>query len=151
MRSTLVPSLVALAMCGLACEQRTTVPTPGPGPGRAMPGPGGGPAPADAGPSQSRPSKEEVIEYLDGKELDLAKGRDAGKGEAKHVIRKDQIEALQVADSATSVNNGPWSVQIDFILNTGMGRYAVTGRVEHKLVDQKRAFFGFLVEQVARQ
>jgi hypothetical protein len=115
------------------------------------PGPGGGPAPVDAAPSQSRPTREEVIDYLDGKELDLAMGGDGGQGKAKHVIRKEQIEALQVADSATSVNDEPWSVQIDFILNSGMGRYAVTGRVEHKLVDHKRAFFGFSVERVARQ
>ena len=149
MRGTLVASFLALAFGGVACEQRTTAPASAPAVGRAMPGPA--PAPTDAGPSESRPTKEKVTDYLDGKEIDLSVGQVVAKPGPKHVIRKDQIEALQVATSATSVNNGPWSVQVDFILNTGTARYAVTGRVEHRLVERKRAFFGLTIRQVARQ
>ena len=141
MRGVLIAFVVALAFIAAGCERRQA----------ASNGPGPSPAPAEDEGTASRPTKAEIIDYLDGKEIDLGAVRPGDKAGPKHVVRKEQIEAVQLADSASSVNDGPWSIKIDFLLNTGPARYAVTARVEHKRVDKKRAFYGFSVEQVARQ
>ena len=113
------------------------------------------PQAAEDRPSEGRPSKQEVLDYLDGKEIALVEGErrlghELPKSAPRHVVRKAHIEALKVGNGA-SVNGGPWSTDIDFLLNTGEARYAVLATVSHKRIEDRRAFFGFEIKRVARQ
>lgn len=53
--------------------------------------------------------------------------------------------------SGTSVGDGPWSTNVTFIAKSGMERYAVKLTVQHRRVENKRAFFGFRVQDIALQ
>lgn len=110
------------------------------------------PTPAPTTQSEAWPSKDEVLAYLDGKPISLAESSDSPeKDKKRHTIKKDQIEVLQVTTAGSHSGGEPWSTEINFVINTGEARYAVVGRVEHKLIESKRAFFGFQVQKVARQ
>jgi hypothetical protein len=136
MRPGLLPLLLVILVGAAGCDRRTsaTFNTIAPVPART---------------SEGTPTKDEVLDYLDGKEILLAGGHPPLDG-PKYTIRKADIEALKVGSGA-SVNNGPWSTEIDLLLNTGQGRFAILARVEHKLIENKRAFFGYKIERVARQ
>lgn len=107
--------------------------------------------PQDNG-SDGYPSKAEVLDYLDGKEMPLnPKGRPDGKPGETVTLRKDRIEALTVDQSGTSFDNGPWQTRITFIVEAANARYAVRGTVQHRRVENKRAFFGIEFSEVAKQ
>lgn len=129
--------ILLLAICGLACNR------PAPPPGFATPS-----AKEARG---TYPLKEEVIEYLDGKSINLADPKAKDNAGKVHTLRKNEIEALEVAKSASSINNGPWTTEVTFIVRTDEGRYAVKGSVQYRMVEDKCAFFGFEVTEVARQ
>ena len=100
-----------------------------------------------AGTPNTYPSKDEVLDYLDGKTI----AQSLEKGAPRFVLKRDQVEALEVDKSATSVGDGPWVTSVTFIANAGDGRYAVKLTVQHRRVEDKRAFFGFTVQEVAKQ
>jgi hypothetical protein len=99
------------------------------------------------------PTAAEVKNYLDGKSL-LIPGEGALPGDIKDsrtiVIKKESIRALSIGDGA-SINRGPWNHDITFLYDTGKESYAVECSVEHKLVEDQRAFFGFTVKRVVKQ
>jgi hypothetical protein len=128
-----------VVVLGVACSSPSS-PAPSPEP------------PRKDGPHEGYPTKEEVLAYLDGKAVSLTDPKQpAGKDEKPHILKRDQIEALQVNPSGSSFNDGPWSTTVNFIFNTGDARYAMEIWVSHRLVENKRAFFGMQVKQVSRQ
>jgi hypothetical protein len=138
-------SLFMLAS-GLACNRTPSGPNPSASTTAA------GAAPATTEPNRGWPTKDEVLEYLDGKSITLADPTQPPRPENKpHIIKREQIEVLEVATVGSSSGGSPWSTSIDFVLNTGQVRYAVTGRVEHKLIEKKRVFYGFTISQAAKQ
>jgi len=88
---------------------------------KTAPAPVPSPAPAAGatGGSEAYPSKDEVLDYLD-----------------------------EVDQGGTSVGDGPWSTKVTFIAKSGMERYAVKMSVQHRRVENKRAFF---VQDIALQ
>ena len=100
--------------------------------------------------SDSSPSKEEVLGYLDGKTLDLSEAEPQDKGAAKTIMKKAGIKSLHIGNSSR-INNDPWWTDIQFIYDTGASRYVVIGRIEHQLIADQRAFFGFTKSRVAKQ
>lgn len=96
------------------------------------------------------PTKEWMLEYLDGKSLTFPDST-AQEEAATLLIQKEGIEALQFADTASSVNGGPWSTELTFLYNTGEKRYAVVGSIEYREVEGQFAFFGFDVTTIAEQ
>lgn len=96
--------------------------------------------------SDAWPSKAEVLEYLDGKELPLA----SRPGDSV-TIRKDRVKDLQVQTrgSATKGWGPPWRTPINFVVTTPDGRYAVDADVLHQMIDEKRAFFRLEFKTVA--
>jgi hypothetical protein len=109
------------------------------------------PSPKAKGPSQAYPTNEEVLDYLDGKTISLDTPDAPAKGKAQLVLRRNQIEALDVSDSGTQLTGGPWVTGVTFLLKTDQGSYAVKMTVQHQLVDDKRAFFGFRVTEMSKQ
>jgi len=133
--------VLLLALAAVGCD-RTTAPGLAVVPSRTVGGP-------PAGPSQAYPSKEEVLDYLDGKTI--SRTQPPSKDEPQFILRQAQIEALEVSQSGTSVNDGPWTTAVTFIAKTDEGRYAVKLTLEHRLVENNRAFFGFHVAEIAKQ
>jgi hypothetical protein len=133
--------LVVLALGAVGCD-RTNAPGLAVAPSRTVGG-----APAD--PSQAYPSKEEVLDYLDGKTI--SRTQPPSKDEPQFILRQAQIEALEVSQSGTSVNDGPWTTAVTCIAKTDEGRFAVKLTVQHRRVENKRAFFGFQVSEIAKQ
>jgi hypothetical protein len=110
------------------------------------------PTPKPAEPIDGWPTQEEVLTYLDGKSVPFSDpNRPSGERDQSLVLKREQVEALEVKHSGTRVEDGPWDTPVSFILNTGAGRYAVDAVVSHKLIENKRAFFGFRVRDVSRQ
>jgi hypothetical protein len=105
-------------------------------------------------PSEERnyPSKEEVRDYLVGKTITLA-GRKSAPGTAEKTapLKRDQIEGVEVAQTSSSIDDGPWSTPVTFLIQCDRGRYAVKGQVSYRWVENKCAFFGFEVEEVGKQ
>jgi hypothetical protein len=101
-------------------------------------------------PPPNYPTRAEITEYLDGKPIALTSPDTPDKPLA-HTMRKDQIEAVQISDSAGSINDEPWSTRVTFILDTGHGRYAVEGQVAFRRMGDKCAFFGFTPEKTVMQ
>jgi hypothetical protein len=132
--------LVVLALGAIGCDRRT-VPAVAVGPARP------GATPAES--SESYPSKEEVLDYLDGKTI--SRTDPPAKDELQFTLRRDQIEALEVDKSGTSVGDGPWTTTVTFIAKADETRYAVKLTVKHRRIEDKRAFFGFHVSEVAKQ
>jgi len=99
--------------------------------------------------SDAYPSRDEVLDYLDGKTISLSSP--PANGEPQFVVKRDQIEALEIEQSGTSVDNGPWVTAMTFIAKTNEGRYAVKMTVRHRQVEGKRAFFGFRVTEMSKQ
>src|SRR5262245_26789577 len=131
--------LVVLALGGIGCDRRTApAVVVGPGPGAAR-----------AESSESYPSKEEVLDYLDGKTI--SRTDPPAKDELQFTLRRDQVEALEIDKSGTSVNDGPWTTNVTLIAKSDETRYAVKLTVKHRRIEDKRAFFGFHVSEVARQ
>jgi hypothetical protein len=109
-------------------------------------------APEPSGPNDAWPTREEVLAYLDGKSVPLSVPNQlSGADDKGHVLKREQIEALEVKTSGGNINGGAWSTEVNFLLNTGTGRYAVSGTVEHRLIENTRAFFGFRVREVSKQ
>jgi hypothetical protein len=109
------------------------------------------PSPKAKGPSQAYPTKEEVLDYLDGKTISLDAPEAPAKEKAQLVVKRNQIEALEVSDSGSKLGDGPWVTGVTFLLKTDQGSYAVKMTVQHQLVDDKRAFFGFRVTEMSKQ
>jgi hypothetical protein len=107
--------------------------------------------PSAANGSDAYPAKDEVLEYLDGKAMPLALSSPEAKAGSTVTLRRDQIEALEVQSSGTSVNGGPWNSSITFLVNTSNGKYAVRADVLHRRVEDKRAFFGLEFKDIAKQ
>jgi hypothetical protein len=102
-------------------------------------------------PQEAWPTRDEVMGYLDGKEVVLPEpGRAPDAKEQPHVLKREEIEVLEVEKSG-SKSGGPWTTEVNFVVRTGGGRYAVDARVDHKLVEGKRMFYGMRVGSVARQ
>ena len=96
---------------------------------------------------------EEVKKYLDGKTLELPSADPVakeGKPGRTCTIKKESITALRVGNGF-SVNNERWQHEITFIYDTGDGLYSVIAQVEHRLVGDQQAFFGFKVVRIAKQ
>jgi hypothetical protein len=106
-----------------------------------------------ARPQDGNVTSDEIKNYLDGKSL-LIPGEGALPGDIKDsrtiVIKKENIRALSIGDGA-SVNRGPWNHDITLLYDNGKESYAVECSVEHKLVEDKQAFFGFTVKRVVKQ
>jgi hypothetical protein len=138
-RTTSFVLLVSLAALG--CQRATSTfavvaPSPGAGPKQ---------------PSEAYPTKDEVLDYLDGKAISLSAPDPPRKGEAQFVLKRDQMEALEVSDSGTKVGDGPWTTGVSLLAKTDEGRYAVKMTVQHRRVEDKRAFFGFHVTEMSKQ
>jgi hypothetical protein len=123
--------------------------------GRGLPS-GGGPAPAPTNaPGKTRddyPTKEEVLDYLDGQAIALS-DREAGSGRpaGSCSLKRSQIEALEVSRNKATPLGEPSISGVTFVLRCDRGRYAVHGLVSYRLVQEKCAFFGFKVVEVSKQ
>jgi hypothetical protein len=139
----MIPRLLfvfALVLPALSCLPGPTVRVPGPAATQK-----------DTG-SDAWPSSEEVLEYLDGKKLPL-EVKD-GNPDFGHSVTMQRVNivALEVSHGGAHAGGEPWSTSITFIYDApGDGKYAVDGRVQHRKVADKRAFFGFDVTRVAKQ
>src|SRR5262249_30383185 len=105
--------------------------------------------------SEGTPTRDEILGYLDGKNLDLASTPAADRPRRNPsattlLLKREGITALSIGRGA-SIDDGPWQTEMTFLYDTGDERYAVVGKVEHRLVENQRAFFGFTVDRVARQ
>ena len=123
--------------------------------GRGLPS-GGGPAPAQPrAPGETRddyPTKEEVLDYLDGKAIALSEPESGSDLAAKTwTLKRSQIEALEVSRSKATPLGEPSISGVTFILHADQGRYAVHGLVSYRFVQEKCAFFGFKVVEVSKQ
>jgi hypothetical protein len=114
--------------------------------------PGGQPPMPESLPAQSQetyPTKAEVVDYLDGKTMPTKvppEPNDKGI-----VLKRDQIEALEVATSTIKFGDGPWQTDVTFLVKMPAGRYGVRATVKHRRVEGKRAFFGIDFLEVAEQ
>jgi hypothetical protein len=136
--------LLALLLCVAAVGTGCGTPAPPPAPEPE-------PVPKPAEPNDGWPTRGEVLAYLDGKSVPFSDpNRPSGERDTSHVLKRDQIEALEVKHSGTRVEDGPWDTPVSFIFNTAAGRYAVDAVVSHKLIENKRAFFGFRVRAVSK-
>jgi len=131
--------LVSLAALGCQRAESTFV--------SVAPSPGAG----AKKPSDAYPTKEEVLDYLDGKTISLDTAEASAKGKAEFVFKRNQIQALDVSESGSKVGDGPWVTGVTFLVKTEQGSYAVKMTVQHQQVENKRAFFGFRVTEVAKQ
>ncbi len=101
------------------------------------------------------PTNQEILAYLDGKTISEpapstpVKGSESGQ--KSFVLKKGEISSLEVKKSGVAVSGEPWSTPIHFIFNEGGRKYAVDARVDHRKVDDKRAFFGLQAERIAEQ
>jgi hypothetical protein len=103
-------------------------------------------------PSSSYPTREEVSEYLEGKSIPLTGVNKPNERDPKlYTLKKGDIEALEVEQSASQINDSPWRTTINFITKTDDGRYAIKGRLSYRRVEKKCAFYGFEIEEVAKQ
>jgi hypothetical protein len=123
--------------------------------GRGLPSSiGPAPAPTNA-PGQTRvdyPTNDEVLDYLDGKDIALSDPESGSDLAAKScTLRRSQIDALEVAQNKVTPVGEPSISGVTFILNSDRGRYAVHGVVSYRLVQEKCAFFGFNVLEVCKQ
>jgi len=132
------PLLLLLLMTGIVGCDRTRAPRAAVAPDVTM---------SPAGVPDAYPTKDEVLDYLDGKTI----AQSLEKGTPQFVLKREQVEALEVEQGGTMVSNGPWVTSVTFIANSGDGRYAVRLTVQHRPVEDKRAFFGFTVQEVAKQ
>jgi hypothetical protein len=99
--------------------------------------------------SDAYPSKDDVVDYLEGKTI--ARSDPTAKAGPQFVFQRDHVEAMEVEKSGTMVSDGPWTTTVRFIAKSGMERYAVTMTVQHRRVENKRAFFGYRVHDVELQ
>jgi hypothetical protein len=100
-------------------------------------------------------TEAEVKEYLDGKSIDLSGIAEAAKdGAAKTpqllVLKKSNIRAVRI-HGGISVSSGPWTHDITLLYDNGPESYAVELSVEHRMVANQQAFFGFKVNRVVKQ
>ena len=116
--------------------------------------PGGTPTTPDTPPAIREEfdlTAEEVKNYLDGKPLELPEEKaEKGKPNRTVTMSKEGVTAVQISN-ASRANNDPWEHEVTFIYDTGMGSYAVIARVQHRVVEQKQAFFGFKLNRVEKQ
>jgi hypothetical protein len=139
MRLTVIGMALLLGISG--CNRITGPPSSGHEPDQ--------PAPQE---NRVHPTRDEFIAYLDAKTISLSEpGSAPEKKEWTHVIKREEVEAVQFADTATSINNGPWSKDVTFLLKTAEGRYAVEAQISYRAVEGKTAFFGMEVKTVAKQ
>jgi hypothetical protein len=87
--------------------------------------------------------------------LDLSKSEQADQpkksAQAKALtMKKAGITALKVS-YGSSIDNKPWVNEVTFLYDSGTERYAVVGTVEHRLVENQRAFFSFKVDRISKQ
>lgn len=139
-RFLIVAAMLALALIGGSCS---------PDPGKSTP-----PASSTTGPSRegtdSTPSKEEVLAYLNGKEITAETTTDKAK-KLTFAINRANITALEIGSTSSRVGDSPWSSSCTFLYDNGNVRLAVEIDFEHRKVDNKRAFFGMHVKRVAEQ
>jgi hypothetical protein len=122
---------------------------------RGLP-PGPGPAAEQRNtPGKTRddyPTKEEVLDYLDGKAIVLSDPQTGSERTAKScTLQRSQIEALEVARNKETPLGQASISGVTFILNSDQGRYAVHGLVSYRLVQEQCAFVGFKVVEVRKQ
>jgi hypothetical protein len=108
--------------------------------------------PAAADSARRYPSRDEVLDYLDGKTIALA-ARDPSPNRLAggHQFRRDRIEALEVEQARARINSEPWTTTVTFLLRTDDARYAVRGEVAYRWVEDRCAFTGFRVTELAEQ
>ena len=95
------------------------------------------------------PTKAEVMDYLDGKTMPSKVP--TNPNDKGIVLKREQIEALEVTQSATQFNDNPWTTDVTFLVRTPDGRYGARATVSHRKVEGKRAFFGVEFREVAKQ
>jgi len=100
-------------------------------------------------------TEAEVKDYLDGKSIDLSSIAEAAKdGAAKTpqslVLKKSNIRAVRIL-TGISVDRGTWDHEITLLYDNGPESYAVELSVEHRMVANQQAFFGFKVKRVVKQ
>src|SRR5262245_33067891 len=140
----LVSPLLLLALVALGCQRaESTFAVVGPSPRNVSPRP--------KEPSEAYPTKEEVLDYLDGKTISLSAPEPPKTGEAQFVLKRDQLEALEVSESGSKAGDGPWTTGVSLLAKTDEGRYAVKMTVQHRRVENKRAIFGCHVAEMAKQ
>jgi hypothetical protein len=138
----LATTLFLVSLAALGCQRAESTFAVAPSVGKAN-------QPAKA--SEAYPSKEEVLDYLDGKTISLSASEPPKKGDAQFVLKRDQIEALEVSESGSKAGDGPWTTGVSLLVKTEEGRYAVKMTVQHRRVEEKRAFYGFHVTEMAKQ
>jgi hypothetical protein len=98
------------------------------------------------------PTQEEVLDYLDGKDIALSDPETGSDRAAKSwTLKRSQIDALEVAQNKATPAGEPSISGVTFIFNSDRGRYAVHGVVSYRFVQEKCAFFGFKVVEVSKQ
>src|SRR5262249_4009141 len=98
------------------------------------------------------PTKEEVLDYLDGKAIVLSDPATGSDPAAKSsTLNRSQIEALEVRSAKSTSPGEPSVTAVTFIVNSDHGRYMVHGLVSYGFVQTKCAFVGFKVVEVSKQ
>ncbi len=101
------------------------------------------------------PSDQEILAYLDGKTIFEPTPASSEKGGSvppkSFLLKAGNISSLEVKKSGVAVSGEPWTTPIHFILDEGGRKYAVDASVDHRKVDNKRAFFGLKAERIAEQ
>ena len=106
------------------------------------------PAPSDDGPP--RLTRDEVLGYLDGKTIAMPLlAQTPQKDTKEYVLRRDQIESLQVGTDRTNLAAN--CDRVWFVVNADGVRFAVRTAVESQLIEGRRAFFMLHVLEAARQ
>ena len=108
-------------------------------------------APKGVGPPL--PTKEEVLGYLDGKEVPMpVVGNHATPldGTKVYRLRRDQIEALEVDPNQAGLASDECH-RVSFLANVDGGRFAVRGVIESRLIEGRRAFSNWHLQEVAKQ
>lgn len=95
-------------------------------------------------------TKDELLSYLDGKELahDSLKGAD-GKA-LKLKLQKDSITALEISSNIHYSNDNVVN-PFHMIYKAAEGTYVIDGEVHHRMIESTRAFYRLKFETVAKQ
>lgn len=102
--------------------------------------------------SESRPTREQLLNYLDGKVIDLSDSDEKGEPKTKtHTLRREQIEAVEFTPFASRSGHDPWRQDVKLVVNTGGALYAMVIEVQNELIDQQRVFYGHRVLKTAKQ
>lgn len=98
------------------------------------------------------PKREALLDYLDGKDfLDKDKKPVQDATGKPLVFRKNAVEAVKFADTASTSGNSPWSTSVTVVVSSGGKRYAVHANLEYREVAPLIVIVSFTPTEVSPQ